>query len=65
MSHYYQHQGKNVFTFPFLSDECPSSSLWKKLNASYVMSATDFPPQRKDKKNLANNVHCELQFLQK
>ena len=29
------------------------------------MSATDFPPQCKDKKNLANDVHCELYFLQK
>ena len=37
----------------------------KKLNASYVMSATDSPPQCKDKKKLANDVHCELYFLQK
>ena len=29
------------------------------------MSATDFPPRCKDKKNLANDVHCELYFLQK
>ena len=28
------------------------------------MSATDFPPRCKDKKNLANDVHCELYFLQ-
>ena len=29
------------------------------------MSATDYPPRCKDKKNLANDVHCELYFLQK
>ena len=28
------------------------------------MSATDFPSRCKDKKNLANDVHCELYFLQ-
>jgi hypothetical protein len=28
------------------------------------MSAADFPPRCKDKKNLANDVHCELYFLQ-
>ena len=29
------------------------------------MSGTDYPPRCKDKKNLANDVHCELYFLQK
>ena len=29
------------------------------------MSATDFLPRCKYKKNLANDVHCELYFLQK
>ena len=29
------------------------------------MSATDYLPRCKYKKNLANDVHCELYFLQK
>jgi len=29
------------------------------------LSATDFLPRCKYKKNLANDVHCELYFLQK
>jgi hypothetical protein len=29
------------------------------------MSATDSPPRCKDKKNLANDVHCELYFFAK
>ena len=28
------------------------------------MSATDYPPRCKVKKNLANDIHCELYFLQ-
>jgi len=46
-------------------DEGPSSSAWKKLNASYVMSATVFPPRCKDKNYLAKNVQCELYFFAK
>ena len=58
----YHNQGKNAVTSPYYSDECPSSSLWRKLNASYVMSATDSPPRCKDKNNLANNVHVSRIF---
>ena len=46
--------------FSIFSWELSKFSVWKKLNASYVMSATDSPPRCKDKKNLANDVHCEL-----
>ncbi len=37
-------------------------SAWKKLNASYGMSATDFPPRCKDKNYLANDVHVSRIF---
>ena len=57
--------GRTSLLFHFFQMSCRDSSLWKKLNASYVMSATDFPPRCKYKKNLANDVHCELYFLQK
>ena len=63
--HYYHYNGKNVFTLPIFTGKLSKFTSWKKLNASYVMSATDYPPQCKDKKNLANDVHCELYFLQK
>ena len=61
----YHNQGKNAVTSPYYSDECPSSSLWRKLNASNAMTATDSPPRCKDKHLFSNDVHCELYFLQK
>jgi hypothetical protein len=61
---YYHHQGKHVFLFQSFKGKLSKFTSWKKLNASYVMSATDYPPRCKDKKNLANDIHCELYFLQ-
>ena len=63
--HNYQYEGKNVLTFPIFTGKLSKFTSWKKLNASYVMSATDYLPRCKYKKNLANDVHCELYFLQK
>jgi len=60
---YYHYTGKNARLSNFLQRVVEVLSL-EKLNASYVMSATDFPSLCKDKNNLANNVRCELNFLQ-
>ena len=51
--------------FSIFSRELSKFSVWKKLTASYVMSATDYPPRCKDKHLFWNDVQCELKFLQK
>ena len=62
---YNHYKGKNAFLFHLFLGKVSKFTNWKKLNASYVMSATDFPSRGKYKNNLANDVHCELYFLQK
>ena len=62
---YYHNQGKYAITSPFCSDECPSSSLWRKLNASYVMSATDYPPQSQRYAKFSKRTNVSCYFLQK
>ena len=62
MSHYYQTKGRTSLPFQSFCGKLSKFTSWKKLNASYVMSATDFPPRCKDKKNLANDVHVSRIF---
>ena len=61
---YYHYNGKYAELSPFLSDELSRFITLEKAKRFLCYAMAVFPPRCKDKKNLANDIQCELYFLQ-